>query len=115
MKLEYVYIMISVGLIVFFLIPYIKNYIKLYDSYDNYRRLCLCVSVDDFHYKLLMKNLRSKFIMTFYVMFNSKLLFVECVKSEPLLDEMILVAKTISMMAEEGENNESCETESDTD
>jgi hypothetical protein len=52
--------------------------------------------------------------MTFYVMFNSKLLFVECVKSEPLLDEMILVAKTISMMAEEGENNENCETKSDT-
>ena len=110
--IEYVVIFSVSAALVFLIIPYVKTYRKLDYSYNNYAEMVEYISHDDFHYKLLMKNLRSKFIMTFYVLLDPKLKFNRCVKSVGLLEESVIIAKTMAEMLER-EEHENCETKCD--
>jgi len=103
-------IMFFVGVIVFFLLPFIKNYILLGNNYKNYENLTYFVSYDKFHQKMLMTNLRPRILMAFLVVFKPELTFVECVKSPKLLDDCCEIAKYLSESEEESEN---CQTKSD--
>ena len=109
--IEYITIFSVSAALVFLIIPYVKWYRKLDFSYDNYSDMCMFISHDDFHYKLLMKNLRSRFIMTFYVIRNPKLEFHKCVKSVGLLEESVTIAKAITELMEKQDEN--CETKCD--